>query len=149
MTAVGNGRLVETTAGLRPGEKTWHWQMTFPHVSYLVSVAASAYAKRDTTWRGIPVEYYVGPDLVERVPRSFGRTPEMMEFFSTRFGVPYPYAKYAQVVVQDYMHGGMENISATTLVERSLIDRESVGERGLSTEASSPTSWGTSGSAIT
>jgi aminopeptidase N len=135
MTAVGNGRLVETTAGLRPGEKTWHWQMTFPHVSYLVSVAASAYAKRDTTWRGIPVEYYVGPDLVERVPRSFGRTPEMMEFFSTRFGVPYPYAKYAQVVVQDYMHGGMENISATTLVERSLIDRESVGERGLSTES--------------
>jgi aminopeptidase N len=129
MFALGNGHLVETTPGPAAGETTFHWREDFPFVSYLVMVAASRYAKVDTTWRGIPVEYYVPPDKAERVARSMGRTPEMLEYFSSRLGVPYPYEKYAQVVVQDFTFGGMENLSATTLVERILLDQNAALER--------------------
>lgn len=129
MFALGNGHLVETSAGPARGETTFHWREDFPFVSYLVMVAASRYAKVDTTWRGIPIEYYVPPDKAERVARSMGRTPEMLEFFSNRLGVPYPYEKYAQVVVQDYTFGGMENLSATTMNERILLDRNAALDR--------------------
>src|SRR6266567_9641344 len=47
----------------------------------------------------------------------------MIQFFSDYFGIKYPYPKYAQVVVADFIFGGMENITATTLTERTLHDK--------------------------
>ncbi|HEY3225892.1 MAG TPA: M1 family aminopeptidase [Planctomycetota bacterium] len=83
----------------------------------------------------VPVTYYVpsGWHTEEEIRNTFRRTPEMIRFFSERTGVPYPYAKYAQVVVEDFTWGGMENISATTLhpgtvvKKRSWVDRDSEG----------------------
>jgi len=45
-----------------------------------------------------------------------------MEFYSRVTGRSYPYPKYAQTTVADYMWGGMENISATTQTLRTLHD---------------------------
>jgi aminopeptidase N len=39
--------------------------------------------------------------------------------------VKYPYEKYAQVTVHDFMVGGMENVSATTLVDTRFPDARS------------------------
>ena len=39
-----------------------------------------------------------------------------------QFGVPYPYPRYAQVFVADFIFGGMENTSATTLTDTVLLD---------------------------
>ena len=44
----------------------------------------------------------------------------MMGFFSDLTALPYPFAKYAQVLVYDFPWGGMENISATTETEQKL-----------------------------
>ncbi|HYG62666.1 MAG TPA: M1 family aminopeptidase, partial [Thermoanaerobaculia bacterium] len=65
---------------------------------------------------------YVPPRWADRARRSFGKTPEMMEYFSTVTGRPYPYAKYAQTAVADFTWGGMENITATTQTLRTLHD---------------------------
>src|SRR5438552_1690481 len=46
----------------------------------------------------------------------------MLDFFTKRFGIDYPWEKYAQVVVEQFTSGGMENTSATTLTERTLHD---------------------------
>src|SRR3954465_12290733 len=46
----------------------------------------------------------------------------MLELFSQRFGVAYPYPRYAQVFVADFIFGGMENTSATTLTDSVLLD---------------------------
>jgi aminopeptidase N len=45
-----------------------------------------------------------------------------VEFFEKTIGIDYPYAKYAQVTVQDYIYGGMENTSATVMNMRMLYD---------------------------
>jgi aminopeptidase N len=42
--------------------------------------------------------------------------------FSELTGVPYPWNKYAQVVVSDFFFGGMENTTATTMYEHVLLD---------------------------
>ena len=40
-------------------------------------------------------------------------TPEMIEFYSKITGVDYPWNKYSQIVVRDYVSGAMENTTAT------------------------------------
>jgi aminopeptidase N len=46
----------------------------------------------------------------------------MVEHFGILTGTPYPWNKYAQVVVSDFIFGGMENTTATTLYEYTLLD---------------------------
>jgi aminopeptidase N len=122
-TAVGNGRLVETVT--RPdGRRTFHWQMDVAHSNYLTSVVAGELVRVADAWHDIPVEYYVPPGQEERARRSFGKTPDMLEFFSAKTGRPYPYAKYAQTTAIDFTSGGMENISATTQTVSTLHDEK-------------------------
>ncbi len=122
-TAVSNGELLEA-ADRADGRRTYHWRMDVPHTTYLVSIAIGDFTRVSDRWRDIPVDYYVPPssDAEARARRSFGNTPDILEYFSTATGRPYPYAKYAQSVVIDFMWGGMENISATTQTARTLHD---------------------------
>jgi aminopeptidase N len=46
----------------------------------------------------------------------------MIDVLERRLGVPYPYPRYAQVCVADFIFGGMENTSATTLTDAVLLD---------------------------
>ena len=46
----------------------------------------------------------------------------MMRFFAEKIGTPYPWAKYSQVTVADFIFGGMENTSATTMTDSLLHD---------------------------
>jgi aminopeptidase N len=123
LEAIGNGKLVEVID--RPdGRRTYHWRMDVPHSTYLLSVVIGEFTKVSDQWRGIPVEYFVPPggDAEARARRSFGDTPRILEYYSIATGRPYPYTKYAQTAVIDYMAGGMENISATTQSARTLHD---------------------------
>lgn len=123
LEVVSNGKLVEVK-DLPGGLRAWHWSMEVPHSTYLLSVAIGDFAKVSDQWNGIPVDYYVpkGPKAEEEARRSFSMTPAVLDFYSQATGHPYPYAKYAQAVVIDYMWGGMENISATTQTSRTLHD---------------------------
>jgi aminopeptidase N len=51
---------------------------------------------------------------------NYNRTPAMIELFSRKLGVDYPWEKYAQSMVDDFVAGGMENSSATTNTAESL-----------------------------
>ena len=93
-----------------------------PHVTYLTSVVAGEFAEIRDEWDGIPILDYVPVGREEDGRALFKNTPEMMQLFSERTGVRYPYAKYSQAVVQDFIFGGMENVSATTLTDRSCYD---------------------------
>ena len=46
----------------------------------------------------------------------------MIELFNKKYGVDYPWEKYAQVMVDDFVAGGMENSSATTNTSSSLVN---------------------------
>src|SRR4029078_9878590 len=73
-------------------------------------------------WRDVPVVYYVERGHEAAAERTLARTPEMLELLSRRFAVPYPYPRYSQVFVADFIFGGMENTSATTLTDTILLD---------------------------
>jgi aminopeptidase N len=121
MYALSNGALVDRRdVG---GKTEYHWKLETPHVSYLMMVAAGEYEVIEDTWKDVQLLYVVPPGTAkETVMRGYGLTPDMMEFFSTYIGIAYPYKKYAQVVVQDYIYGGMENTTATVMNMRTLYD---------------------------
>ncbi len=70
----------------------------------------------------LPVFYYVLPGREADGERAFGKTPRMIDVFEEKLGVPYPYARYSQIAVSDFIFGGMENTSATTQTDRTLHD---------------------------
>ena len=128
MTAVSNGRLVRVRD--LGEERSFHWRQTVPHVAYLLSVAAGDFDEIKGKVDGTPLQYYVAKGRSAEGRRALGRTPDIIRFFNERIGIPYPYVKYAQVVVADFIFGGMENVSATTLTDTILHDRRAHPEYG-------------------
>lgn len=124
--AISNGKLVEVIKNQKDSTRTFHWKMSIPHVSYLISIIVGNYVKVEDHYKNISVQYYVHPDQKLYARPTFGRTPEIIQFFSEKIGYDYPYSKYAQSVVDNPMFGGMENITATTLTSGALRDRRSL-----------------------
>lgn len=125
---LSNGLLVTSTPNAN-GTRTDYWKMNQPHAPYLFMLAVGDFAVvNDEPWNGKPVSYYVEPKFREDAHAIFPHTPEMLTFFSDITGVPYPWQKYAQVVVRDYVSGAMENTTGVVFGEfvqkksRELID---------------------------
>src|SRR5436309_5774103 len=117
---VSNGKLISISDAGK-GLKTWYWKESVPSSTYLITVVAGEFDEVKETWRGIPVTYYAPKGRGDRLPINYGRTPQMLELFSKKFGVDYAWEKYAQVMVDDFVAGGMENSSATTNTSSSLV----------------------------
>ena len=114
-TVVSNGRWI----GDRPtpqGNHTVVWRQDRPASTYLASLIIAPLSQLHDRWHGIPVDYYVYPRDTLLARPLFAITPDMIEVFGRLTGVAYPWAKYAQTTVADFF-GGMENVSATTLVD--------------------------------
>jgi aminopeptidase N len=119
---LSNGVLVSETLDKPRKTKTYHWKMDVPHVTYLISVVAGKFVGRTSKADGIPVSFYVEPGREPDGQRAFGKTPKMVRFFDERIGYKYPYAKYAQIAVRDFVFGGMENTTCTTQTDAALFD---------------------------
>ncbi|HEV3438866.1 MAG TPA: M1 family aminopeptidase [Gemmata sp.] len=119
---LSNGKLLSKKSDSAAKTTTFHWRQEEPHPAYLITLVVGPFAIVEDKWRDKPVLYYVPPARKGDALRTFGRTPEMMEVFSRKFGVDYPWYKYAQIVAEQY-GGGMENTSATTLGDCLLDER--------------------------
>lgn len=118
--AISNGKMMEQRDN-GDGTRTFHWKQDQPHVAYLMTLVVGEFYVEEETWRGRPVTYYVREKYKDRIKNSFAHTTKMLDFFSDKIGVEYPWPKYAQVCCYGF-GGGMENTSATTLTERTLHD---------------------------
>ena len=104
------------------GSCTWHWVQEQSHVAYLLSMVAGEFEAYQQQWDGIPVVSYVPKGRLADAARSFEKTAEMVAFFSEQTGYRYPWPKYTQICVDEYIGGGMEHTSATTLTLETLHD---------------------------
>ena len=122
MISIGNGELksVKTKAN---GQKVYHWYCATPHVTYLLSQCVGDFAEIEHDWKGVKLQYYGPKGRNADLERTLQRTPAMLEALSEATGLKYPYSRYAQTFVADFIFGGMENITATTLTDTSLLDK--------------------------
>lgn len=120
--AISNGELI---ASEKVGDHNiYHWLQKQVHPTYLMALAIGDFAEIKNQWENIAVNYYVEKGREEDAVRSMGKTPKMMEFLSNKYGYKYPFPKYAQVCVDDFIFGGMENTSITLLTNRCLLDEK-------------------------
>lgn len=120
--AVSNGALIDVKKN--SASRIYHWSESVPVATYLYVITAGKWSVSRTSWRNTPVEYYGPSDDIARVAYSLRETPQMMEFFSKKIGLDYPYEKYAQTIVPQYQWGGMEHVTATTLTDRTVHSKE-------------------------
>jgi aminopeptidase N len=128
--ALSNGHLVSSETP-KAARSVWryHFRLEQPHPSYLMTLVVGQFAVLEdeaVTLSGrvapVPVSYYVPKGREADGWRAFADTPKMIRLFSELTGVPYPWDSYAQVVVSDFIFGGMENTTATTMYEHILLD---------------------------
>jgi len=111
-TTLSNGKLVSQKQNAN-GTRTDIWKMDLPHSPYLFMMAVGDFKIYKDTYNGKEVSYYLEPKYAPYAKQIFGKTPDMMNFYSKMLGVEYPWVKYAQIVARDYVSGAMENTSAT------------------------------------
>jgi len=109
---LSNGRLASQKVN-GDGTRTDTWKMELPHSPYLFMMAVGDFKIYHDRWRNKEVNYYLEPKYAPYAKQIFGNTPEMIEFYSKTLGVDYPWNKYSQIVVRDYVSGAMENTTAT------------------------------------
>ncbi len=122
-TVAANGRLQQTI-----DHGAWHtfvWATRDPVASYLVTIDVARFDRQTATGpNGLPLRYYFPPGLPAAIRAGFQQTPDMIAFFSDRFG-PFPFEAYGGVVAESNLGFALET---QTL---SLFGR-SVGEGSTS-----------------
>ena len=118
---LSNGALMSTSDNGN-GTTTWYWKQDKPHPTYLINLSIADYLVVKDSLGKLPVNYWVYKSMSDDVERVFGKTPSMIEFYSTIFNYPFPWDKYDQVI-SAYMGGGAEATSATLLGEGIVTDK--------------------------
>lgn len=109
---LSNGKLISSKKNPN-GTHTDTWRQMKPAAPYLTMMAVGPFVITKDTWRdSLQVNYYMEKAWAPYAKLIFGNTPEMMEFYSKKLGVDYPWDKYSQVVVRDFVSGAMENVGA-------------------------------------
>ncbi len=122
------------------GTRTDYWKNDLSHAPYLFMMAVGEFAIVKDQWRGKDVSYFVEPKFEQYARDIFPYTTEMLEFFSTKLNYPFPWQKYDQVVVRDYVSGAMENTTAVIFGEymqqtkRGLLDNNRTNEKVVAHE---------------
>jgi aminopeptidase N len=127
LKTLSNGKLIYSKSN-SDSTRTDYWKMDKPHAPYLFMLAVGDFAIVQDEWNGKEVSYYVEPPYEQYADDIFGNTPEMISYFSETFNYPFPWEKYSQIVVRDFVSGAMENTTASVFMEdlhvnsRELID---------------------------
>jgi aminopeptidase N len=124
---ISNGELNLIDQNLVNGKskKRYVWEESNPNPAYLTCIVIGNFVETSNgeNYDGrIPLRYYVPKTREEDSIRTFKNTSKMISFFEKYLSTPYPYAKYSQIVVDDFQYGGMENTTCTTLYSDALYD---------------------------
>ena len=109
---LSNGKLISIFKNA-DGTHTDYWKQPLPHAPYLTMMAIGEFNITKHKWHdSIEVSYYLEKDFAKHADLIFGPTAEMLTCFSERLGVDYPWEKFSQIIVRDYVSGAMENTTA-------------------------------------
>lgn len=115
--AISNGALAGQDG------QTYRFVQADPIPAYLFTVVVGDLVVIDDGTEDLPIRYLAPAGTDEATMRRiFEKTPRMVAHFSEVFGYDYAWPRYDQVIVHDFIFGGMENVAATTLTDLVLTD---------------------------
>jgi len=125
---LSNGNLIEMIEE-ENNLMRWHYKITKPHASYLIMLGIGKYnILEETSENGIPLNLWYYPDWKNRVSSAYHLSKEMFDYLEKEIDVPYPWESYAQIPVQDFMYGAMENTTATLFGDFYFVDSVSFND---------------------
>ena len=125
---LSNGKLISQKDNGN-GTRTDYWKQELPHAPYLFFVGVGDFAVIKQKWRGKEVNFYVEHSYKDTAEELFKNTTKMLTYFSDITGVEYPWDKYSQMIVRDYVSGAMENTGAVIHAEQSMLTKGELSER--------------------
>lgn len=120
MFALSNGALITHKKG--PKEDLWHYKLDIPYSTYLFSVVAGDFMTHSEKAGEVDVSWHVQKGREGEGKNAFGDTADILKFFGELTGHPYPFSRYTQIAVPDFVFGGMENFTVTTQTDLTLHD---------------------------
>ena len=120
---LGNGLQQETQEN-RDGSRTFHWLQDEPIPNYLLALNIGEFvevplADAEVGQRKVPLSVWTHTGDEESAAYSFGKTPEMVEYFSELLGYEYAWPKYDQMTLRNFW-GAMETTNMVGFTEASL-----------------------------
>jgi len=120
MFGLSNGKLLRKKE--TRSESLFHYKLEIPYSTYLLTIVAGEFSEYKKRAGGVDIKWYVQKGREKQGMNSFKDTADMIRFFSEYTGYPYPYGHYAQIAVPEFIFGGMENFTATTQTDLTLLD---------------------------
>lgn len=129
-TVISNGKLLSVNLNRDNTTNIWHYAMSNPHAFYLIQLSIGKYAvKTYTSKSGVQIDQYYYPGGENTLSTTYGYSDEMMDWMETEIGVPYPWENYANVPVQEFLYGAMENTTATIFTDYYMQDERTAPDR--------------------
>ncbi|KFN42592.1 hypothetical protein N789_13205 [Arenimonas oryziterrae DSM 21050 = YC6267] len=122
-TAPKDWEVISSTreTGIQDQGATRRW--TFPATPklspYNFSLHAGPYKKWEDNSGKYPMRLFARQSLASQVSPAdwFRYTKQGLTYFDEYFGIPYPFKKYDQILVPQFIYGAMENAGAVTFTE--------------------------------
>jgi len=109
---------------LRQGDfKIWHFPKSLKLSPYNFSMHAGPYKMWQDNSGKYPLRLFARQSVADQItPKDwFTYTKQGFEFFDDYFGINYPFKKYDQILVPDFLYGAMENSAAVTFAESGFL----------------------------
>lgn len=118
---ISNG--VQTGMKRAAGQYVRSFDMNKPMTTYLVALASGPFEFLEgRSASGVPLRWYYPQGSEDRFEPTYRFSVEIFDWLQDYLKMPYPWEKYDQVPVRDFMYGGMENTGATLFNSSYLVD---------------------------
>ncbi|BBH53577.1 M1 family metallopeptidase [Fluviispira sanaruensis] len=116
--ALSNG--IKVSEKIEGNKKYQHWKMNKANSPYLVALVAGELELYSDTWRKKEVAILIPQEHKKQKEVILNETKEMLEFYSNYWDYEFPWEKYGQAFIADFIYGGMENTSITINTDEVL-----------------------------
>lgn len=116
---------IENAAAGNTAMRRWVFPKTKKLSPYNFSLHAGPYKVWEDKSGKYPMRLFARQSVASQVtPEDWFRyTKQGLEFFDDYFGIPYPFEKYDQLLVPDFLYGAMENAGAITFAEARFLHK--------------------------
>ncbi|MEO8161660.1 MAG: aminopeptidase N, partial [Arenimonas sp.] len=108
--------------------RRWHFPVTPKLSPYNFSMHAGPYKVWEDNSGKYPMRLFARQSLASQVSPAewFRYTKQGLAYYDSYFGVPYPFKKYDQLLVPQFIYGAMENAGAVTFTESRFVSEKAM-----------------------
>jgi aminopeptidase N len=120
-TAISNGKIISDTPGPGEGKHTLKFSPTAKMSTYLVAMAVGDFTCNEGSADNVPIRVCGTPDKKPLGVAALRYAEEILHYYNSYYGIPYPFGKLDIVGAPDFEAGAMENTGAIFYRESDLF----------------------------